>query len=108
MNSKKLKGAILVEVIISAFLVSIITMLIMVNIHSQLKISNATNDRQKLSNMAMSAVSHTSAGENYMVEEGYELDVQKNTYNDRIGKVKVLVRSKDTGETIVYEAYYEK
>lgn len=109
MNKLMMKGSTLLEVIISTFFVSVITLMIVFAIHSQLKISRVVKLRHELSNYATSYISGVIANESLpSPDENYTVNLKDSEILDNFYKVIIEVKDKKTNESISYIAYYEK
>lgn len=106
---KKYKGFILMELIISTFIVSLIALGIMASYINISKIYNKTNIIDTMIRIGNSAMEESLAGKSYnSINDKFEINISESTYSNDLKRIEVTVRSEELNEDLKFISYSRK
>lgn len=107
-KTMKMKGFILIELIVSIFFLSIITLGIFQSFLTLQNINNKQKIKNEMFNIAKDVVETEISGINYInTETKFIIDISKNSYKENLTKVSVSVYSQELNDETKLSIYYE-
>lgn len=105
----KYKGFILMEIIISTFIVSLIALGIIASYVNISNIYKKTNSIDTMTRIGNAAMEETLAGQTYNSEnEKYQVDITENIYSNDLRRIEITVRNEELNEDITFISYRKK
>ena len=100
---KKYKGFILMEVIISTFIVSLIALGIMATYVNISKIYLKTSTLDTMTRIGNAAMEESLAGITYSSDnEKYKVEINEDSYSSDLKRIEITVRSEDLDEELTF------